>query len=78
MTRLEGKEMEDYFTVNELGDHFGVNPKTIYRSTSQQRSSIVPFEDYELKEWITTKVRWRALPKTRRGYYDLKMSSKRN
>lgn len=22
---------EDYFTVNELADHFGVNPKTIYR-----------------------------------------------
>ena len=23
--------MRDFFTVNELGDHFGVNPKTIYR-----------------------------------------------
>ena len=21
----------DYFTVNELAEHFGVNPKTIYR-----------------------------------------------
>lgn len=25
------KRMKDYFTVNELADHFGVNPKTIYR-----------------------------------------------
>ena len=23
--------MNDYFTVNELAEHFGVNPKTIYR-----------------------------------------------
>ena len=23
--------MKDYFTVMELADHFGVNPKTIYR-----------------------------------------------
>lgn len=23
--------MKDYFTVNELAEHFGVNPKTIYR-----------------------------------------------
>ena len=23
--------MKDYFTVIELADHFGVNPKTIYR-----------------------------------------------
>jgi excisionase family DNA binding protein len=25
------REMKDYFTVNELAEHFGVNPKTIYR-----------------------------------------------
>jgi excisionase family DNA binding protein len=25
------KENRDYFTVNELAEHFGVNPKTIYR-----------------------------------------------
>lgn len=23
--------MNDFFTVNELAEHFGVNPKTIYR-----------------------------------------------
>lgn len=23
--------MKDYYTVTELGQHFGVNPKTIYR-----------------------------------------------
>ena len=23
--------MKDYFTVNQLAEHFGVNPKTIYR-----------------------------------------------
>jgi len=22
---------DDYYTVNELAEHFGVNPKTIYR-----------------------------------------------
>jgi excisionase family DNA binding protein len=27
----DAKEMKDYFTVNELADHFRVNPKTIYR-----------------------------------------------
>jgi excisionase family DNA binding protein len=25
------KRMTDYFTVNELAEHFRVNPKTIYR-----------------------------------------------
>jgi excisionase family DNA binding protein len=25
------KAMKDYFTVMELAEHFGVNPKTIYR-----------------------------------------------
>jgi excisionase family DNA binding protein len=27
----DAKEMKDYFTVDELADHFRVNPKTIYR-----------------------------------------------
>jgi len=27
----EAKTMKDYFTINELAEHFGVNPKTIYR-----------------------------------------------
>ena len=31
-----GKEMKDYFTVNELADHFGANPKTIYDSHEQR------------------------------------------
>jgi excisionase family DNA binding protein len=25
------RKMRDYFTVTELAQHFGVNPKTIYR-----------------------------------------------
>jgi DNA-binding transcriptional regulator YhcF (GntR family) len=25
------KPMEKFFTINELAEHFGVNPKTIYR-----------------------------------------------
>ncbi len=25
------KEMKDYYTVNQLAGHFGVNPKTIYK-----------------------------------------------
>jgi len=25
------KPMKEYYTVTELADHFGVNPKTIYR-----------------------------------------------
>jgi len=28
---LGRKEMKDYYTVNQLADHLGVNPKTIYR-----------------------------------------------
>jgi len=35
--QIEGwKEMKDYFTVNELADHFGANPKTIYGSDGQR------------------------------------------
>jgi excisionase family DNA binding protein len=26
-----GPTMKDYFSVNELAEHFNVNPKTIYR-----------------------------------------------
>ena len=29
--------MKDYFTVMELADHFGVDPKTIYRRLWQGR-----------------------------------------
>jgi len=28
---LNKKVMTDFFTVNELAEYFGVNPKTIYR-----------------------------------------------
>jgi len=28
---MEGQVMKSFFTVNEMGEHFGVNPKTIYR-----------------------------------------------
>ena len=35
--QIEGcKEMKDYFTVNELADRFGANPKTIYGSYGQR------------------------------------------
>jgi excisionase family DNA binding protein len=29
--RVRGIPMKDYFTVTELAEHFGLNPKTIYR-----------------------------------------------
>jgi len=35
--QIEGcKEMKDYFTVNELTDPVGANPKTIYGSDGQR------------------------------------------
>jgi excisionase family DNA binding protein len=30
-TKGDHGKMKDYFTVTELAQHFGVNPKTIYR-----------------------------------------------